>query len=182
MNSVQQDACSEAFRQTELLIFSTVHEFTAAYGGTFDEWIEYANPIFVSAFQEHDPSRSSFPTTLRWYIWKQLLDICRKKLKHKGKLVYCDLDMLAEQAIAPPEFNMAAFMFDLNEDGQRVADLVLRTPRSLAVLFENAGTNPNVLRELLREYLSGLGWSMARTRRAFEEIRRGLREYAKRRV
>jgi DNA-directed RNA polymerase specialized sigma24 family protein len=165
--ALQYDAINETYASVENLIYHTLHRFVKHYGGSVEEWHEYTGSLFMVAYTDHSRSRGKFSTYLQWVLWKGLLEVRRKQQRHKGKVVFTDLD--PEVFKAPTDFNLMEFMDSLSEDAQTVVRLVFDTPWQFS--------EPKEMRQVIRQYLAqpAIGWSSNRIASTFREICSALR-------
>lgn len=164
--ALRQDAINETFRDTERLVYHTIHRFIRTYGGEFEDLMELVGPTFMRAYDGYDRHKSKFSARLSFLLWKEFLEQRRKSYRKKNQLVvYGELDPEAYQA--PTQFDRFTFLDSLSEDARLVVLTVFDTPWQ----FE---PEPKTIRFILCEYLKGLSWNRQRITESFQEIRLAL--------
>lgn len=165
--TLEQDALTETYHDTEKLIQHTVHRFVESHGGKYDDLIELSGPLFMKAYHTYEMDRGAFPARLRFILWHGLLDAKRIASKRNGKVVFKDLQ--EEDYTAPRSFNLLEFMDELSEDARLVVQAVFETPWE----FDPC---PTQIRMMIREFLSqpAIGWDRERISKSFLEIRSAL--------
>lgn len=188
-----QLAVTETYEDVRLLIFDTVHKFHRSYGGDFEELVGDAHLIFMEVYNNFDPGRGTkFSTWLRLKIWYGLLEKARAQAKRRKGLhdravdqtdkrmssinltdISC-IDLTNIPAVNQPTFSLLDFISEreISKDAVIVVNLVLNPPPGLGKIFEKSGWKR--VRGCLREYLRGLGWTVARISESFSEIRQVL--------
>jgi hypothetical protein len=175
LTALERDCLDTAYEDVEHLVTRTVADFIRRYGGDYNELRGEAHAMFMLAYNRFEPDRfqASFSTYVRWVVWKGLLELQRRTMRHKGKVSFTDADLDLHHASR--DFNLLEFLDDLSDDAATLVRLVLDTPRGLACIIEREGATPQVYKSVLKEYLSGLGWTGKRVTESFKEIRKALR-------
>lgn len=165
------ESMNETYDDVKNLVHATAYQFMSKFGGDADTVISEAYDYYMGAYRLWDPNRNmSFPTFVRRCIWLGLLESLRKKIRRGNKVTLSDMteDLYADK----DQFNLVDFLDGLTEDAKTVVNLILDTPRSIAVLFEDK--KPAAIKNLLKDYLFALGWGVERVEETFSEIQENL--------
>ncbi len=170
----QHDAATMHEDVKSLIIF-TVNRYKAAYGGDVDDMIGTANVQFVRCHQLYckNPERftTSFTTALVKWIWSGLIDQHRTET-HRGKMIYESLPHPnVVPSVNPSVFDLENFMGHLSIDARLIISLIFDTPSELVAIAEGKGGQPRNIRSTIRQQMIDWGWTVARVRESFDEIR-----------
>jgi len=149
------------------LIRKTVWDFIAKYNkhpDEFDELMSQANEYFMTAYNTHDKTRSSFTTWLRVRVWYGLVMANGKEMKHTRN-----------QSRPPRPTNhqdnigLLDLIDSLNEDAKNLILLVRSVPADLDQLFHRAHRKP--ARKYVFQYLKDCGWTRSEILNAFSSLK-----------
>ena len=103
----------------------------------------------------------------------------RTSISNKGNTfdTYWDAARRSEGIPLPnhPCFYLFEFVEELSKDAREVIKLVLECPEDLRqTMLETTSNNRRSIRASLKDYLSGLGWTIGQIRDAFSEIKEAL--------
>lgn len=134
MDAVVQRILTENYKDVELLIYDTVHRFLDRYGACqgerrrqeAQELIAEANLLFLEAYQRYDDSKGNFPSWVRYFIYKQLLERCRRQCMRNKRLKQRDVDLeMAIHAKERSQFDLGDFFDELSDDARAIVKLTL---------------------------------------------------------
>lgn len=138
-------------------------------GGNWDDYYSEAVAAFAHVFRNQDDTKGGFREYLRYKVKKALLEVSRT-LARRARLIPTEERELEAIPDQREKFNIDEFCGRLSRDGSTVVRLVFGPPKS----FRRLGKGPHLLRAALRRHLKGMGWSRARVRETFEEVRSQL--------
>jgi len=170
---------AEAKRSTYEDVEQMLHKL-AHRSGIFDheEAYQEACLAFCEAYDSYDPSQSRFTTWCYWQARTALLEKRIGEARHSS-IAVCSLKAV-EQATSKGfdagrhPAPLASLLEDLRGDARIVVEIILSGPEDIL----NALTECSSMQQrcgVLRTYLRGLGWTLARITESFSEIRDALR-------
>jgi len=170
--TLQREALTETYNDTENLINKTVYQFYKRYGGDFEELQAEANLIFIQIYNSYKKHRSRFSTWLCFCIWKGLLD-CKNKLYRQTPKPIIDgneediqiIEMLEDRK--KHTFSSLELFDGIGDDAETVIRLIWNMPHDLPI---KNGNHPCHIRASLRKYLRDAGWTWRRIKESFDEI------------
>ncbi len=171
----------EGYHRTHRIIWGQVHNMVREYGGDFDDLLGEAHEFFLRGHNDYMRGTTStgrviehdYVTEIRRHVWRGLFDNMRTRLERKRLAPtdqFTDYDMAKE----PSNFRPDDFVAELSKDGAYVADLVLNPPVAITRDAEEKGGTACNYRATVRAYLQLMGWSAARIKAAFTEIKTAL--------
>lgn len=185
--TIFQAAAAETHADFKPIIDKTVAAFCRRHCVTdMEEAESEASIYFMKAFRRWYEGTSpyyDFATAVRQTVWHGLFDQHRTDthFKHKRQPVIVHPDSQtgdAEDAAGcaslladRPQFPAFEFLDSLSEDARVWAGLSLDTPAEIAAVAEAKGSTPRNFRSSIRDYLRGLGWTVARINESFAEVR-----------
>ncbi len=174
--ALRKDALTEVYIDVEDLIYSTVWNFKARYGGDFDELKAEANLIYVLVFDSHNESKGAFSTWLYFCIWKGLLDFLNEvRKKDRCGVVFHNLNKAKNSVKIPTTFHLFEVLEEVGQDAKTIIKLTLYPPEGITEEDLKRGCSACKTRIRLKVWLRyRLGWSQKRIRETFREIRRVL--------
>lgn len=178
--ALQQHSFTETYHDVENLVYKTVHEFIARYGGEFEEQAGDAHLSFVLAYHTYKEGKTKFSYWTRFTIWTELLEKQRESLRRRLPSVslFADEGKDGWDAETPHSgFCLMEFLDELTEDARIVARLAVDTPLGLANQMVERGGSGTARRSVLRNYLEGLGWTAERIKESFTEIAHVLKTF-----
>lgn len=168
MSALAVDAATATYTDVEKLIYKLIHKFIRRYGGDFEELKSVANYAFVQAYDEWDSKKSSFSTTVSWYVNMHLLNELRDRIKRSSRVQYKNI---TGRDANYRQRHFANLLDTLSDDAKEVAKLVIKAPAELIDAMDYGELTP---KKALRNYLLGLQWSKSRIVQSFNEIREAL--------
>jgi hypothetical protein len=178
-HSLTLDAVTGTYGDVERVLNYVARQFTSRLGGDYDEVRADVNSLFMDAYASWEEGKASFPTWVRFKVTKGLLERIRSETRVNNLSQRVPLDSIADKAVTPTTgFNLDELSEGLSEDGKRVVDLVLRTPRPITERVLN-GRKPaekarRITADRLVELLTKTNWSVSRIMRAFAEVSSAL--------
>lgn len=183
MNWPTPTTAEEGYHRTHRMIFGQVHRMVAEYGGNFDDLLSEAHEFFLRGHNDFMRGTTStgrvidhdYVTEIRRHVWRGLFDNMRVRLE-RNRVAPCepinnnDHDFAKEVS----DFREEDFIAELSPDGAYVAELVLHPPVVIVREAEEKGGTACNYRATVRSYLILMGWSAARTKAAFTEIKEAL--------
>lgn len=169
----------DGYAAVQNLIFHQVHKFVRMYGGEFDELLGEAHELFIKGHTQFTAGvtptgrvlKDTYATQIRRWVWYGMFDSMRLRLeRNRIAPMYPMTEAVDAPAPKPSDFNVEDFMFELSEDGEEVARLVLYPPVVITTEAEGKGGTPRNYRSTVRAYLKLMGWDTDRINAAFAEI------------
>lgn len=173
---LRKEVLAETYKDMQKFIAASAWDFWESYGGDFDDLIAQANLIFIDAFDKYDPSRGAKLST--WIAFKIRVGLCeymRNGNVYETPHIPID-DKFAETYPASNDnFSVLEFLDEMEQDARIVLQLFLETPRDVMENILNSRKKTNhvqsAMRKRLQNRLRQIGWTMRRTREAFEQIK-----------
>lgn len=153
------------YLDSQSLIHRIVKTHVRRHGGDAEEAESESLVLFVNAYHEYDVSRGvPWETWLRMQIGRKLLTSRGKEVRREKILPRVEYDL--EEREEQTGFDLDLFCEPLSKDAELVVRLVFKlyTPK----------LDPKQIKRLLEEQSQKLGWSKARTNRAFTEVKKQL--------
>lgn len=178
--ALQQHSFTETYHDVENLVYKTVHDFIARYGGEFEELLGEAHYGFVIAYRDYTEGKTKFSYWIRFVVWKTLQERQRNQLRRRLPSVSLAAEEGQEgwEAETPHSgFCLMEFLDELTEDAKIVARLAVDTPLGLSKQMVAKGGSGTARRHVLRNYLEGLGWTAERIKESFSEIAHVLKTF-----
>ncbi len=177
MEFLRKDALTTTYEDVELLIYDTVWGFINVHGGDFEEFVAQANLYYIIAYDLFEEKEGvKFSTWVVWCIKKGLLNLKAFLLESNkySQKQYLDDFIYEERSVD------ASTLFELvesiGEDSKLLIKMILDPPTAFAHTIKDKGTYSFQCRVALKKYLGTLGWTAARIKESFEEIRQVLYE------
>lgn len=172
---LRREILAETYEDVKLLIFGAVWKFCGGYGGNVDDLISQANLIFIDAFDSYDPSKGAkFTTWLTWKIKKGLLDYMRKERVYVTD-IHISNEFIEEYPALDRSFSVMELLDEMGQDAYIVLQLFFETPRDVMANIVNnynrADHAQTAMRNRLQNRLRQMGWTMRRTKKAFEQLK-----------
>lgn len=172
------DAITTTFEDVEKLILYMVHRHWRHHNrkDNFEELVHEANYWFMLAYHKHDVKRSSFVTTVAYYVSKGLQRLKqRRAIEAARSPILVTTDELDRIGVQPAPFSLDEFAEGLSKDALIVLGLVFEPPVDVIVdIAIRGGDTPTRHRSAIRLFLKYLGWSRNRIAAAFTEIQQAL--------
>lgn len=176
MESLLEKSEVEAYyKSVEKLLYDLCWKASRRYGGNFDELLEAANESFMHACRRFNPSKGTkFSTWIQAWVWPDLITASTKEATYKERFQTGTEEQLTK-VVEKKKFSWVEFGEELSEDGQVIVRLIFDPPQSLDNEIRERGNLPRHVRISIREYLRhSLGWSLARVRGSFDDIKKAL--------
>lgn len=176
MNSrLRKDILTETYKDMQKLIAKAAWNFWNVYGGDIDDLMAQANLIFIEAFDDYDPSRSSKLTTwlthkIRW----GLLDYMRCRNIYEPHIPIDD-EFVETYSASNDGFSVMELLDEMEQDAHIVLQLFLEIPKE--VMLDVLDSKQRVdhvracMRNRLKNRLRQMGWTVKRIKTTFEEIK-----------
>lgn len=151
------------------LIRSAVWKHIKKNGGDFEDLFSAAQLLFVKAVRSYEKTEGR--TLSSWIFFKisrGLLDIHKTE---KRRSAFRENSSVEPSYHHPP---MIDLIDGMTEDALFVIKLALDSPKEVVKVAIRRGGNGRNMRQSMRDYLQGFGWSKARIRNAFDEIKEGI--------
>lgn len=164
-------ACGETYKDVELLLYDTCHQFRREHGRylDLDELMSDARIAYMNAYATWTTkSGCSFPAYVRMKVWMQLLEVYRTS-RHKNQ--HKPIGPGIPSNTAHPEagsWSKVEFFDGLSPDAQAVATLALEP--SLEVIMNRVVRKDRNWRKAIAEHLEDQGWDDSRISSSFSEV------------
>lgn len=158
------------YEDARLLIYKICHQMAGRYYIPFEDVLGQGNLIFCKCWQSYNPDKGAkFTTWLQNKLVWGLTDWLQKEYRQN---LHVELNEELIGACCPVNETLHDLTAGLSDEAKIVVRTVLRSPRELRVMARMCGTEGKQgIREVLKDYLSGLGWAGEDVSRAFAELR-----------
>lgn len=174
LRTLDKDAKTETFEDTQVALLNAVRRFQRRYGGDMDELIAQANLLFLQAYERYDPARGSFTAYVGFYVYRQLIEGIRKTLMRRARCRPVDIDPDSLTTANDPT-RLVDLMASLSPDAATIVQLILKTPPDLLlILREQRYNTTSAVKSCVREMLADAGWVSDRITNGFTEIESAL--------
>lgn len=165
------DGLVHHYRELEATIHEAIRSFQRKHGGNWEDLLDQALLIFVNASQKYDRQCDAH-AFVRNHTYYTLLDQYRNEKGRHGN--HPKAEPLLDIYALPETFSLDALLEDLSDDAKLAIQLAINTPPELTEMVERRGGQLRNFRSCIKMYLDGMGWSRARIKRTFEEVRTAL--------
>jgi hypothetical protein len=172
------DALTATYEDMEPDLIRLAEWAAYRYRLNYDEAFAEASRQFWLAYNNHDPAKmADFPKFMRFRVRRGLISHVRSIAQAAARFPK-DADFAIEDVAecrAAMSFDFQDFAADLSTDARIAARLAVQMPAELWRAIVDKGGEDQNYRSSLRQYLQyKLGWSAARIRDAFDEVRAAL--------
>lgn len=179
---------AQTYEDVHPLILKVCHTFRRRYGGDWDELVGEANEYFMRAYRRFNRHKGRFSKRVAYCVWVCLLDKHRVRRSRETKLPRVrpfkrrddggwerEYDVITNAA-QPIRFNLTQLLGEVSHDAAHAIKLAVDPPPKVVRRVSQIDKlkRPKARRSALVEYLTDLGWSMARVLESFKEIAEAL--------
>jgi len=171
--ALQKELLAETYEDVQKSIAITVRRVMRRYEGfDFEELLAEANLHYIRAFKAYDEEQSQFNTWLTAYIYKALLGYIRDECRQ----IHPSLndENVNTDSLQVLSFSVIELLDELGQDACTALHLFLDTPKEIIDIALSNGKAHRHLVAGLKNHLFGMGWTMHRIIKSFEEIQNVL--------
>lgn len=158
-------AREETYKDVERMVAGLCWKSIRRHGGEFNEVFAVANYSYSYAYENWDPSLSSFVTWVWLCVSRAIGDYRHQEKRHRQ--VGLVENRVLTKLPAKVHSGIRELAADLSEDAQTVIQVILDAPAELLAVIQPSPDKPG----LLRAYLLALGWTARRVTESFSELR-----------
>lgn len=176
-STLRKEILTETYEDVQKLIFEGAWKFWNLYGGDIRDLIAQANLIFIEAFDSYNPNRGALLTTwIAFKVKKGLIDYLKNGNVYKSKHTSIDDEFIRTYPASKNEnFSVMELLDEMGQDSHVVLQLFFEIPKDVMVNILNSKKKSDhvrsAIRRRLRNRLRQMGWTMKRTKKAFEQIK-----------
>jgi len=162
----------EAYRKVHKLLCQLAHSHSRTTGMDYDDCIGEAHLAFLRAYETFHPDGGrTFSAWVYKLVSNRLIEVGHKHKRRRMRSLPAD-------ARAASRFSIGKLMGEVSRDARLLLECILTPPADVVVdCLTKSKTGlgqARVLREVVREYLTAIGWDDGRVERAFNEVREAL--------
>jgi hypothetical protein len=162
---------TEAYESVRLMILKEVNAVKRQFRIPEEDLIAEANLAFCEAWREYDESKGALTTKVWWEVLGGLTRVVRQVVRDRKRLVR-DFDLTRFPVPAGPALSdLKEVLNRLSVDGQQVVNTVFEPPEYVLNKLRKLGVTAETVRTSIWLYLKDSGWSQARIRNAFQEVK-----------
>lgn len=173
MERTNREAAGETYLDVESLIYKTIWDFRARYGGNEEDLLDVCQEAFVEAYRTHNEQLSSFVTWLRTKLWFAMATALRtEKTKHRYTHEEDDRGIRLNTIPAKKTVN---FWEDIapqfSEDARYIADCLFQAPQEAIEALLSMRSPYSRLDKVITDICGDDPWDRDRMKEAMYSLR-----------